>query len=104
MDLGISGRRALVCASSQGLGLACATALAREGVLVTLNSRNAEHLDEAARGIEAAFGVRPATIVANINSEAGRQTLLDGCGEVDILVNNNAGPPPGALPDWDHAA
>ena len=104
MDLGIRSRRALVCASSQGLGLACATALAREGAEVFINGRNAERLEEAARSILSATGATARTVLADITTEAGRQTLFDTCTDLDILVNNNAGPPPGQLSDWDHDA
>ncbi len=104
MDLGIRSRRALVCASSQGLGLACATALAREGAEVFINGRHAERLEEAARSILSATGATARTVLADITTEAGRQTLFDTCTDLDILVNNNAGPPPGQLSDWDHDA
>lgn len=104
MDLGIQHRKALVCASSQGLGLACATALAREGADVTINGRHAERLAQAQSLIESKTGVKVHTAVADLNTEAGRQVLLSQCGDVDILVNNNAGPKPGQLSDWDHAA
>ena len=104
MDLGIDGRKALVAASSAGLGLACATALAREGCAVYINGRDAQRLAEAQAGIEAALGVRVRTIVADIATEAGRKIFVDACPEADILVNNNAGPAPGKLADWDHAA
>lgn len=104
MDLGISGKRALVCASSKGLGRACAVALAREGCTVTINGRYPEKLDAAAREIAVATGARITAVAADLNTEAGRQRLLAACGDADILVNNNAGPPPGVLADWDHAA
>ena len=111
MDLGIKGRKAVVCASSQGLGLACATALAREGCIVFINGRDGARLGSAIASITAALGpnaegAAPAVlgVVADITTEAGRQTLFDACPEADILVNNNAGPPPGKLEDWDHAA
>jgi len=104
MDLGIKGRKAVVCASSQGLGLACATALAREGCSVFINGRNAERLAAARAQIEQETGVRVQTVTADISTEAGRQALFDACPEADILVNNNAGPQPGKLADWDHAA
>lgn len=103
MDLGIAGRRALVCASSQGLGLACATALAREGCAVTLNGRDTARLLQAQASVLAATGAHVNVVAADINAEAGRHALLAACPEVDILVTNNAGPPPGALADWDHA-
>ena len=104
MDLGIAGRTALVCASSRGLGLACATALAREGCAVVLNGRDAGRLCAAADAIDSATGRRPRTVVADLNGAEGRDALLAACGPLDILVTNNAGPPPGVLGDWDHAA
>lgn len=100
MDLGIAGKTALVCASSRGLGLACATALAREGCDVTINGRNEGALLDAAARIEAAAGRRPRIAVADLNSEVGRAALIDACPEPDILINNNAGPEPGKIADW----
>jgi len=102
MDLGIHGRRALVCASSQGLGYACALALAQEGCTVWLNGRDAGRLQAAAERLRLTTGATVHTVVADLNTEAGRTALLAACPEPDILVNNNAGPPPGALADWDH--
>jgi 3-oxoacyl-[acyl-carrier protein] reductase len=104
MDLGIKGRKAIVCASSQGLGLACATALAREGCVVFINGRDQSRLDQALGQISAATGARATPVLADINTDSGRATLVAACPEADILVNNNAGPPPGELADWDHAA
>jgi len=102
MDLGIRSRRALVCASSQGLGLACATALAREGAQVFLNGRDPERLAQAVDSVREATGATAIPVQADITTETGRQTLFESCTELDILVNNNAGPPPGQLSDWDH--
>jgi 3-oxoacyl-[acyl-carrier protein] reductase len=104
MDLGIKGRKAIVCASSQGLGLACATSLAREGCVVFINGRDESRLEQAAAQIQAATGARATPVLADINTEAGRAKLVAACPEADVLVNNNAGPPPGELADWDHAA
>ena len=104
MDLGLRSRRALVCASSQGLGLACATALAREGAAVFINGRDAARLAQAAITIEQATGAKVQALLADITTDAGRQILFDQCGALDILVTNNAGPPPGQLADWDHDA
>jgi 3-oxoacyl-[acyl-carrier protein] reductase len=104
MDLRIRGRKAIVCASSQGLGLACATSLAREGCVVFINGRDASRLEKAVADIQTATGARATPVVADINTEAGRATLVAACPEADILVNNNAGPTPGKLADWDHAA
>lgn len=104
MDLGLAGRRAIVCASSRGLGLACAMALAREGCEVTLNGRDAARLQAAADAVEQLAGRRPQGAVGDLNTVQGRASLLAACPEPDILVNNNAGPPPGQLGDWDRAA
>src|SRR3990172_10912328 len=104
MDLGIKGKTALVAASSAGLGLACATALAREGCVVTINGRDERRLADARAGIEAATGARVHTVIADITTEAGREAFVDACPAADILVNNNAGPAPGTLAEWDHAA
>ncbi|MET4492075.1 SDR family oxidoreductase [Bradyrhizobium sp. LA7.1] len=95
MDLGLACKRALVCASSKGLGFACATSLAREGCEVTVNGRNGERLRLAAKSIETIAG-RPVTFVqADIAEEAGRRKLIEACPEPDILINNNHGPAPG---------
>ena len=104
MDLGIAGRTAIVCASSRGLGRACAEALAREGVHVTLNGRGAEALAATVDAIRAAHGVQVESVAGDIESEATREALLVTCPEPDILVNNNGGPPPGRFQDWDRAA
>ena len=101
MDLGIAGKRALVCASSKGLGRGCAEALAAEGVHLVMNARGAEALEETAAAIRAAYGVDVVTVAADITSEAGRADVLKAAGEVDILVNNAGGPPPGLWTDWE---
>ena len=103
MDLGIRGRRALVCGSSQGLGFACADMLAQEGCAVILNGRDAGKLARAAASLRSAGG-EVETIAADQTTEAGRDSLVAGAGDLDILVNNNAGPPPGAIDDWDQQA
>ena len=94
MDLGLSGRRALLTASSRGLGLACATALASEGVDVTINGLNRENLNEAAGRLRE-LGVEVTAVAADVNSVEGRAQLIEACPNPDILVNNNWGPPPG---------
>ena len=103
MDLGISGRTALVCASSRGLGRACAEALAREGVALVINGRDAAQLEATAREIRSAAGVPVTPVVADLCTEAGRALLLTACPNPDILINNNGGPAPGRFEDWDHA-
>ncbi len=104
MDLGIRGRRAIVCAASKGLGKACAEALANEGVAITINARNAEVLAATAAEIRESTGVEVKEVVGDITLEATRQALLEACPAPDILINNNGGPLPGRFQDWDHDA
>src|SRR5690349_18665581 len=100
MDLRIAGRKAIICASSRGLGRACATALAAEGVDVVVNGLDKARLEATAKDIREATKARVTPVVANINTEEGRATLVAACPDADILVNNNAGPPPGKFEDW----
>jgi 3-oxoacyl-[acyl-carrier protein] reductase len=100
MDLGITAKRALVCASSRGLGLACATALAREGCDVFINGRDSKSLELAAQSIAAVAQRRPQIILADLNTLEGRDKIVAACPEPDILINNNAGPEPGKIADW----
>jgi 3-oxoacyl-[acyl-carrier protein] reductase len=102
MDLGIAGRKALVCASTQGLGLACATALAREGCVVWINGRHPDRASAVADAVAKQTGATVRGVGADITTEAGRAALIESCPDADILVNNNAGPPPGRLEDWHH--
>ena len=104
MELGLKGKKAIVCASSQGLGYACALALAQEGCEVFINGRNAEKLQQAAEKLRRQTGAVVREVAADLNTDEGRTALLLACAEPDILINNNAGPPPGQLADWDHAA
>ena len=101
MDLGITGRRALVCAASKGLGRACAMALAQEGVALTITARTAEALERTAAEIRAATGVAVTTVAGDIASAEGRAAALAACPDPDILVNNAGGPPPRDFRDWD---
>ncbi|KEJ97960.1 3-oxoacyl-[acyl-carrier protein] reductase [Pseudosulfitobacter pseudonitzschiae] len=101
MDLGISGKRALVCASSKGLGRGCAEALAEAGVNLVLNARGAEALEETATAIRDAYGVDVVTVAADISTAEGQAKVLEAAGQIDILVNNAGGPPPGMWSDWD---
>lgn len=100
MELGITGKRALVCASSKGLGRGCARALAAEGVHLVMNARGREALETAADEIRAAYGVDVVTVAADVTTEEGRAAVLAAAGEVDILVTNAGGPPPGMWSDW----
>jgi 3-oxoacyl-[acyl-carrier protein] reductase len=93
MDLGIKGRRAIVCASSRGLGRACAQALAAAGCEVVINGRDEESLKATAAALTEATGAKVIPIKADVASAEGQAALLAACPEPDILVNNNAGPP-----------
>jgi 3-oxoacyl-[acyl-carrier protein] reductase len=93
MDLGLSGRKAIVCASSRGLGRACALALAAEGCEVVVNGRDPAALAATLEDIRRAGG-RATAVAADVGTEAGRAALLAACPAPDILVNNNGGPPP----------
>jgi len=104
MDLGIAGRTALVCASSRGLGHGCATALAREGARVVINGLDTARLEQAAGEMRASTGAQIIPVAADVGTEAGRAALLTAAGQVDILVTNNAGPPPRDFRDLDHDA
>ena len=93
MDLGIAGRKAIVCASSKGLGRACARALAEAGCEIVLNGREAEALARTARELRDGTGVRVREILGDLDDPATRAELIAACPEADILVNNNGGPP-----------
>ena len=101
MDLNINGKSAIVCASSKGLGKACALALVKEGVNVWINARNRETLNDAANEIAAAGSGQVKAIVADVSTEAGRDALFEACPNPDIVVNNAGGPPPGDFREWD---
>ncbi len=100
MDLGIRGKRAIVCAGSKGLGRGCAEKLAEAGAEIILNARGAEALEAAAADIAAVTGVVVTAIAADITTPEGRERVLAAAGQVDILVNNAGGPPPGIWSDW----
>lgn len=100
MDLGIRGKRALVTASSKGLGRGCAEALAAAGVDLVLNARGAEALEATAADLRARYQVNVVAVPADIVSPEGRAEVLKAAGNVDILVTNAGGPPPGLWSDW----
>jgi len=105
LDLGIAGKRAVVCGSSAGLGYACASALASAGATVVLNGRDPERLARAAARFAADHrGLAPVTVACDVTTPEGRQTLVEAAGGAcDILVTNAAGPPPGDFRDFDEA-
>jgi 3-oxoacyl-[acyl-carrier protein] reductase len=104
MDLGISGKKAIVCAASKGLGKGCAQSLVREGVDVTICARTAETLEETAAELNAMGPGKVTSVACDITSDAGRAAVLEACPNPDILVNNAGGPPPGDFRDWDRDA
>ncbi|MEI9991989.1 MAG: SDR family oxidoreductase [Rhizomicrobium sp.] len=101
MDLGIAGRKAIVCAASHGLGKACATALAREGVDVLINGRDPDALEAAADAIRRqAPNVSVLTVAGSVTDPDCRAAMLSAVPDPDILVNNAGGPPPGDFRNW----
>ncbi len=108
MDLGLRGKSAIVCGASKGLGRACATSLAREGVNVIIVARGKEELEKTAAEIRAATGATITAIAADITTEEGRAAALAACPNPDILVTNAGGPPAGDFrkhgrEDWEKA-
>src|SRR5271163_3626016 len=93
MDLGIRGRKAIVCASSQGLGRGCARALAEAGVSLVINGRNRALVEQTAQEIRQSTGVEVWPVVADVSTAEGQAALLAACPAPDILINNNGGPP-----------
>jgi len=93
MDLGIAGKHAIVCASSRGLGRACAISLAGAGAHVTINGRNPEKLKEAAELCNKAGAASVKIVAADVSTKDGQDALLEATPQCDILVNNNGGPP-----------
>ncbi len=103
MDLGISGKNAIICASSRGLGKACALALAEEGVNVVINGRNKDILEKTESEIKDICNVEVKSVLADITTPEGQSILLSSCEAPDILINNAGGPPPGDFHDWDRS-
>jgi len=104
MNLGIEGRWALVCAASKGLGKGCAQALAAEGVNVVITARTVETLERTAEELRRAGGGQVVAVPGDITTAQGREAALAACPQVDILINNAGGPPPGDFRDWDRDA
>jgi 3-oxoacyl-[acyl-carrier protein] reductase len=101
MDLGIKGKKALVCASSKGLGLGCAEALAAAGVNLVMNARGSDALETSAERLRATYRVDIVTVAADVATQEGQAAVIKAAQGVDILVNNAGGPPPGMWSDWD---
>jgi 3-oxoacyl-[acyl-carrier protein] reductase len=104
MDLGLNGKWALVCAASKGLGKGCAAALVREGVNVVITARGAEALEATATELCAIKGGEVIAVAGDITTPEGRAAALAACPQVDILINNAGGPPPGDFREWDREA
>jgi len=100
MDLGIQGKKAIICASSSGLGKACALSLSKEGVIVTINGRTEATVISAMKDIKDLTGNEVCGVVADITTDDGRTRLIAACPDADILITNNAGPTPGKFEDW----
>ena len=99
MDLGIAGKKAIICASSRGLGKACAHDLANEGVEVFINGTNEENLNKTEAEL-ASKGFKVTSVLGAMEDSATREALLAACPDPDILINNSGGPPPGNFFDW----
>jgi 3-oxoacyl-[acyl-carrier protein] reductase len=104
MDLGIEGKWALVCAASKGLGKGCASALVKEGVNVVITARGDEALQATAAELRALGRGEVRAVAGDITSAEGRAAALAACPQVDILINNAGGPPPGDFREWDRDA
>src|SRR6478672_11245954 len=100
MDMGIKGRKAIVCAASKGLGKGCAMALAGEGVDLVINARTKSELEATAEEIRKKHGVKVTAVAVDVTTDAGRKQVLAACPEPDIIVNNAGGPPPGDFREW----
>ena len=101
MDMGLTGKWALVCAASKGLGKGCASALVREGVNVVITARSVDALEATATELRAVGGGEVRSVAGDITTPEGRAAALAACPQVDILINNAGGPPPGDFREWD---
>ena len=94
MDLGIEKKKAIVCASSKGLGKSCARSLLEEGATVLINARGEETLKDTFEELSEIDEKRVKMVVADLDTEEGRKKIIENCPNPDILVTNNSGPPP----------
>ena len=102
MDLGIDGKKAIVCASSKGLGKACAKSLLKEGVSVVINGRNEDTLKKTHEELSMINKDKVSMIIGDLDTDEGRKAILNSCPNADILVTNNSGPPPANFLETDH--
>lgn len=101
MDMGIKGKTALICGSSKGLGRGCAEALAAEGVNLVMNARTSSNLERTAEKIRKTYKVEVKTIACDVTTVDGQNKVFDTISNLDILVTNAGGPPPGMWHDWE---
>ena len=101
MDMGIKGKTALICGSSKGLGRGCAEALAAEGVNLVMNARTSSNLERTAEKIRKIYQVEVKTIACDVTTVDGQNKVFDTISNLDILVTNAGGPPPGMWYDWE---
>ena len=101
MDMGIKGKTALICGSSKGLGRGCAEALAAEGVNLVMNARTSSNLERTAEKIRKTYKVEVKTIACDVTTVDGQNKVFDTISNLDILVTNAGGPPPGMWYDWE---
>ena len=101
MDMGIKGKTALICGSSKGLGRGCAEALAAEGVNLVMNARTSSNLERTAEKIRKTYKVEVKTIACDVTTVDGQNKVFDAISDLDILVTNAGGPPPGMWYDWE---
>ena len=101
MDMGIKGKTALICGSSKGLGRGCAEALAAEGVNLVMNARTSSILERTAEKIRKTYKVEVKTIACDVTTVDGQNKVFDTISNLDILVTNAGGPPPGMWYDWE---
>ena len=101
MDMGIKGKTALICGSSKGLGRGCAEALAAEGVNLVMNARTSSNLERTAEQIRKTYKVEVETIACDVTTVDGQNKVFDTISNLDILVTNAGGPPPGMWHDWE---
>ena len=101
MDMGIKGKTALICGSSKGLGRGCAEALAAEGVNLVMNARTSSILERTAEKIRKTYKVEVKTIACDVTTVDGQNKVFDTISDLDILVTNAGGPPPGMWHDWE---